>query len=224
MPRLKDRNRQIPNGLTFYQPETKWQPTRFASFQSICQSLLSHRQANAYMAQQHGWMMTLPQVMDEVDVFNAMICEKMGWTDYITADGGQPSPSPFHRSNQWMRRSESLAAGAKTLVDWISSGAEAVSSEKSSARAAICVGCPKNVRGDLTSFFTRPAAEAIRAAISSKNEMKLSTPDDENLSICDACGCVLKLKVHLPLERIKSNMDDATKAELDPRCWVLKET
>jgi hypothetical protein len=49
---LKSRDRQIPNGLKFLQPETNWQPARFASFNVIVNSLINHRKSNPHLIAQ----------------------------------------------------------------------------------------------------------------------------------------------------------------------------
>lgn len=114
-------------------------------------------------------------------------------------------------------------AGADTLVDWIASGAEAVPGEKSAERALVCSSCPKNGQGDLLSYFTRPAAEAIRRTVQRKLEMQLTTPSDDTLGICTVCDCPLKLKVHLPIENIGKKLAAVTRSELPEWCWIRKE-
>jgi len=233
MPRLANRQKQIPNGLKFYQPETKWSPRPFASFQGIVESLIAHRKANPYLTTLHGWSVDPVVVADEVDAFNAAICERMGWTDYLgtgqSAGGGQPVAAPFTgpvqtRGQTLLRRAANVAVGVETLVEWISSGSEAVPSELSEKRAAVCVNCPQNERGDLLRWFTKRAATAIKAAVESRKAMNLSTTQDEKLGMCNACGCELHLKVHLPLSRIKSRMTKEVSDALDANCWIRNES
>lgn len=96
MPFLKNRQTQIPNGLSFYQPQTGWTPRPHSSFQGIVEALMAHRQGNAYLAQKHGWAMDRKAVEDEVDQWNAAVCAANGWSDYITETGpGRPVRSPF---------------------------------------------------------------------------------------------------------------------------------
>lgn len=222
MPRLRNRQRSIPNGLTFIQPQTNWQPRKGSSFQGIVESLIAHRRANPRFN-----LSTDPAaVADEVDAFNAAICERMGWNDYIIsgADGGQPAAVPFPdpKGKSLLNQVGNVVAGSETIVDWIKSGAEAVPEPKSTARAKICVTCPKNTtEGGLLRWFTKPAAAAIKAAVASRKGFNLSTPVDDKLGVCSACSCELHLKVHLPLERIKPHMDIAVLEALDERCWIL---
>lgn len=225
MPRLKNRQISRPGGgLSFYQPETKWSPRANSSFQGIVEALIAHRRGNPYLTQQHGWSTDRAAVEDEVDAFNAAICEQMGWTDYIMAAGGQPAQAPFARlqSPPILHHVKNVVAGSETLVDWIKSGAEAVDPTLAEKRAITCATCPKNESGDLLRWFTKPAAAAIKAAVESRKGMNLSTTMDDKLGVCSACGCELHLKVHLPLERIKTGMSAETMAALDERCWITK--
>lgn len=224
MPRLIDRNRQIPNGLTFLQPQTKWQPPRFASFNTICQGLQSHRQGNPELAAKYGWATDLPTIEREVDYYNALICKQMGWTDYYVDDGGAAPPPPKSIAPaSLLSRAGQLAVGARTIIEWIRSGAEAVPEAQANKRAGRCVNCPKHGTGDLSSYFTVPAVAAIQGAINQRRDWKLSTVFDDKLQVCEGCYCPMKLKVHMPLAAILKEMPEETKKELVPECWILTE-
>lgn len=220
MVRLKDRNRQIPNGLTFYQPETGWRPGNYSSFDAIVRGCIGMRGANTFLAQRNGWSLDYDTVANEVDLYNATLCQQNGWWDYIIGDGSPPPSSPH---SSWLSGVKNAAVGAKTLVEWIKNGAEAVSKELSNQRALTCVTCPQNKAGDYTRFFTEPVAEAIRAEVSKRKMMELSTDQDDHINVCDACGCPLKLKVHMPVDQIRKKMPQNTKDLLDKRCWILNE-
>jgi hypothetical protein len=227
MVRLIDRNRQIPNGMTFYQPETKWTPRTWAGFNEIVTSLIAHRKSNTFLMSKHGWPVDQVTVENEVDLFNARICHNMGWTDYYTSDGGAP-PAPFLFPPQAQvmplsgKLSQLVAAGP-TLVEWITSGAEAVSQELSNKRAEICSRCPMNGKGDWTAFFTVPVSNAIRDALNSRRSMNLSTPYDPMLGVCQACDCPLPLKIHMPIDKIKSKMKPEAYDALVGECWIRNE-
>lgn len=196
-----------------------------ASFETIVAAIIAHRKANPWLIEKHKWPIEPEDVRNELDAYNAKICSDMGWSAYISGAAATPQPAnPQTPLPQTIgRRAANVVAGAETLVDWIGDGAHAVSPEQSSGRAAVCVGCPKNNPGDLLSFFTRPAAEAIRRTIAKKNEMKLSTPSDEKLGVCDVCDCPLKLKVHLPVDFIRARLSQAVRSELPAHCWMVKE-
>lgn len=229
MPFLKNRQTQIPNGLSFYQPQTGWTPRPHSSFQGIVEALMAHRQGNAYLAQKHGWAMDRKAVEDEVDQWNAAVCAANGWSDYITETGpGRPVRSPFSSQDQPyqfppFQQLRQVAAGGKIIVEWIASGEEAVPKDKAEGRAAVCCACPMNERGDWTRFFTIPVSEAIRHEMSKRREWNLSTSKDGELHVCTACSCPLPLMVHVPLEIKLKAMNQQTRDALHKDCWIRKE-
>jgi len=225
MPRLVSRNKPIPNGLRYYQAEIKFEARQNMSFQGLVQALIYARAANPHLVQKHGWSLDYDTVANEVDSFNAKICAEMGWHDYIT--DGEPTGGnrqPFHQPPQSRPGPLQVAAGAKPVVEWLMSGAEAVSQEQANQRAAVCAECPLNEKGDFTRWFTVPVAEAIRQALNARRSMKLSTTHDEALQICSACLCPLKLKVHMPIDRIWPKLSQESKESLHPKCWILAES
>lgn len=218
MIRLVDRNRQIPGGLKFLEPATKWQPVPWSSFSTIVDGLVNHRRANAYMAAKNKWNLERRAVEDEVDEYNAKICQEHGWTNFIVDHGGGgldlKSRSPHSPVSV-------AVAGVKLLTEWLGEGGKPVAKEESERRALICSDCPQNQKGDWTRWFTKPASELIRKQLSMRNEMALTTSTDESLGVCNACGCPLKLKVHCPMVHIEHHMSAEVEKSLDPRCWIL---
>jgi hypothetical protein len=222
--RLKNRNKQIPNGFKFLQPETGWSPPSYSSFNQIVMGLISHRRGNPHLAAKNNWAMETAGIEAEVEAYNVKVCQQHGWKDFITegASVAHPKQSPPPSLLQLGKR---LVAGAKTLaVDWLASGAEAVAPALSADRAAICASCPQNQGGDVSAFFTVPVATAIRAALNLRSEWKLKTPHDDALGVCAACSCPLLLKVHLPIKDIAGRIPAESRAALDPRCWILAES
>lgn len=232
MLRLKDRQRQIPNGFRFYLPELKWSaPANFPSFSVVCAAVGSVVKSNPYLAQKNQWPTRPEAIADWVDFYNATLCAKMGWDDYIITDAGgsvPKAPPPHQQASLASLRSaaaaaKELVAGAKTLMEWDESGEPPVPPEQSLARAIVCSDCPKNEKGDFTTWFTVPAAELIRRRIEKAQQRNLTTPRDELLNLCSACHCPLKLKVHVPLSWITKRLAPEQRARLDPRCWILHE-
>lgn len=222
MARLKDRNRFPPNGFRFYQPETRWEGPRHTSFSVLVNAIIAHRKGNLALAQKHGWNTVYDAVADELDAYNTKLCQQMGWNDFITEGGGQAAEAaPFPRPLP--NRLKSVAAGGSVLVEWIKDGHEAVDRETSNKRASICAVCPRNGKGDFTRWFTVPVSEAIRAEINRKEQMRLSTQFDEQIEVCEACLCPLKLKVHMPIGRIRNNLSPESHNDLHPSCWILHE-
>jgi hypothetical protein len=224
MARLTSRQKFIPGGFKFYDPHLKWTAPANASFQVICDGLRNVRMANPGVTKANNLSTDANQIADEVDFFNASICERMGWNDYITgAQGGSAAPFPQPPPRSLPQRLQSVAAGAKTIVEWITSGAEAVPQEQANARASVCSGCPLNDASDFTKLFTVPVSAAIHEALNARRDMKLETPYDGSLHVCSACLCPMKLKVHVPFEKFYSKMSQETKDALHESCWIRSE-
>lgn len=234
MARLKSRQMQIPNGYRFVQPETNWQPRRYSSFDSIVTSLISHRKGRPDLMAKHNWSIDYDVVAEEVERFNVNRCQKHGWNNYLDeADfggGAPPKQMPLSQADQRQvsaaaGRVTKIWAGVKTLNEWIDSGEAPVDQELSNSRALVCSKCPKNGEGDMTSWFTRPAAAAIKRQIEKLEHKKLSTPYDSAINICEVCLCPMRLKVFTPIKFIKAHITDAVFDELprSPRCWMIDE-
>jgi hypothetical protein len=234
MLRLKDRQKQIPNGFKFYLPELKWHaPGNFPSFTRVCDALQQVVRANPFLAKKHKWPTDRTAIENWVDLYNATLCAQMGWDEYIARPehATVPKSSPLHQ--QLTLRSlanaaasaKSLVAGAKTLTEWIESGEGAVSAELSTHRAIVCSKCRLNEAGDFTKWFTVPAAELIRRQVQKAEKRQLTTPRDDQLNICTACHCPLKLKVHVPIQWIRTRLTPEQKEKLKGgnECWILNE-
>jgi len=233
--RLKSRQTQIPNGYKFIQPETGWQAPRFASFAVIVQNLIAHRKSRPDLVAQHGWPIDIDNVGNELEQFNVRLCLQHGWTDYLDGlMGGEgaipkskpPSQSEIAQVSAAGAKAVKIWAGVRTLNDWIDSGEPPVPQDQSTARALKCSTCVKNTKGDFTSWFTKPAAGAIKRQIEQLQERKLSTPHDLVINVCETCLCPLKLKVHTPLPFIKAHMSETVLRDLqavDTGCWVVDE-
>lgn len=247
MPRLKNRQKQIPNGFRFTDPVTKWRARPFTSFHSIVDQLITARTGNPALAEKHGWKMDRASVEDEVDSFNALICQKMEWWDFI--EGGEaggsavpfrgrtPIQLPSNRANAGVVAGvKNIGAGIGLVVDWIGEDLMPVAIEEAERRASICaistnppdndgkikLGCPQNQDPNFLQKLSGAAAEEIRLLIGVKNNLELATRYDDKLHTCQACECYLKLKVWSPLDLILKRTSEETKAKLDPRCWILR--
>lgn len=224
MPKLISRQKYVPGGFKFYQPEIKFTAPANASFDIIVQAIIAARKANPHLLQKHGWPTEYNAVADELDFFNAKICEQMGWNDYITGSGGGGVPFPQHLPQAHPSPSlRKVVAGAKALVKWLASGADAVPAELANKRGETCAACPLNERGSWERFFTVPVSEAIRGALNQRQGMKLSTTSDEKLGVCTACLCPIKLKVHLKLSEILPELSAEARGNLDKACWITSE-
>jgi hypothetical protein len=217
--------------MKFYQPETKFH-TRPGSFNNVVDQVIMMRNANPALTKAKGWSTDFNTVANEVDAFNAAICERMGWTTYITQPSAAAPPSPKFKALSPQSESQISAAagvvkkvwqGVKSLNEWLESKEPAVPQEQAEARAATCAACTLNGKGGLEEWFTKPAAMAIKHQFALLSERKLQTSQDEQLNVCKGCLCPLRLKVHTPLKFITGQMGDETRRALDPGCWILAE-
>jgi hypothetical protein len=98
--RLKDRNRQIPGGFRYYQPETRFFPTPWSSFDSCVAQIIAHRQGNLWLVERNGWSLDPAQVSAELDAFNTKLCAEMNWMDYLAqGDPGSYSAPVYTDAN-----------------------------------------------------------------------------------------------------------------------------
>lgn len=237
MLRLRNRNAPIPNGNQFYDPVLQYRARPNMSFQGICEGLRIARLANPGLTKARKLATEPKQIEAEVDLYLATVCKSMGWNDFILeGDGGSPAPFPQGRnrppvtSRQQVQQRSSLgqklsnvAAGSEVIIDWIASGAEAVPQEQANNRAEVCSKCPLNGKGGWETWFTVPASNAIRAALLKKEGMKLSTPFDAELGVCEACSCPMKLKVWIKFAEFFPKMTQEAKDALDKGCWIRSE-
>jgi hypothetical protein len=234
MPRLLDRNKQVPYGLKFQIPGTKWTHPTMVSFDTIVRSAILFLQGNPHVAQRLGWDISFEAIADRVDEYNALIMEKTGWPQYLldpSGSGGASQPAPFPHQQTYQpphrslgQRLANVAAGGDVVVDWIKSKEEAVPADVSGLRASVCAGCRFNQKGDLLRFFTLPLAEAVRKSMMLARDWKMSTPADHLLGVCEVCDCPMRLKVHMPLKRVVEGTKPEIFAQLPAWCWIKKES
>lgn len=118
---------------------------------------------------------------------------------------------------------KNVAGGAKNPLKWAISGRAPVDKSKSTARAGTCIGCPLNGHGELTEWFTIPAAQFLKKVIESRHKLEMETFYDAALGVCEPCHCVLVLKVHEPIDLVQKGLKPRQKAKLWENCWILRE-
>lgn len=227
--RLKSHSESCPNGFLYQQTQTGWKSWEHApisrwDWNALVSAVQQHRQANP----KFGLPTDTAAIERELDYVNALRVNAMrGGHIYVTDDERPPPPKSLaSRLSQLASVAAGVGkvrAGALTLLDWNLSENPPVAPELAFGRANVCVKCPLNGQGDLTRWFTVPIAEQIRRAMERRFEMKLETPNDSKLGVCDACTCPLTLKVWCPIDFIQQRMPADVKNDLDPGCWILKE-
>lgn len=110
------------------------------------------------------------------------------------------------------------------LTSWLADGAPLVNAELATARGEICAKCPLNVEPNWAEKISKmPVAGVIKQLMEKKHDLKIGVAIERELSICKACGCVLRLKIHEPISYITQHTDPTTIHKFDPACWITKE-
>lgn len=232
--RLKSRTKSNPYHFKFFQAQTGWEswkasPASEWDFGLLCRELQNHRKANP----RFNLPTDMATIEAEVDLACAKGCMSIpGAEIYVIEEYGGSSPAPKVPTPQQQSqvrvaaaRASKIWSGLRTTDDWIDSSEPPVSQEQSNKRASICAECPKNGKGDWTTWFTAPAAEAIKRQVEKLHARKLSTVYDASIQTCTICLCPLHLKVHTPIEFIRKHTKPEVIQELrgGKSCWVVSE-
>ena len=102
----------------------------------------------------------------------------------------------------------------QTRAAWVGAGGHPVPKHHAQFRADICVQCPMNKEKPIYEMLAAPVALLAKRQIALKNKMNLRVDGEKSLHVCDACDCILKLKVWVPIEFIDANH------EFHPSCWI----
>jgi hypothetical protein len=236
--RLKSRNSPFPpHGFQFFQPQIpKGTYSAMLGFDIVVNEIIALRKANP----RFGLATDKATVGDELDAFNAKRLESMpGGDAYIIDDTGGPPPKFKARSLPTPQSARgAVSAGIKSVgpglkrlevgigvwMDWLGRGLAPVDHDLAEKRAAICAVCPLNQKPSTPlQWIYSKAKYPISAFMQIKNDRDIKTSLDAKLFNCQACDCVLALKVHCPLDVILEREKPEHLARLDPRCWILKE-
>lgn len=100
------------------------------------------------------------------------------------------------------------------VEEWLRSGMQFVPQQQAEARAAVCASCPLNVEVG----GCKGCAGVLKKTLELVNK---TTSRDDQLENCGACGCVLRAKVHMPLEFNLTSQPPGT--EYPEHCWMEQE-
>lgn len=220
-------------GWKFRQPETGWvaPSPKSSNFEETAQLIRQHRLANP------GYQLdaTIQAARADLENFTAQRIldeapdQAEKWVQPIDEEAvqkktGPPAikTSPFRQAVgaalvAAIRRLRQDAKGARVLVEWLGSGGEPVAPERANARATVCTTCPHNVAGHK---FESAVAETIRRHEEARHKLTLATDSDPHLNTCEKCGCYLKLKIWMPIEKI---LRDKPPEDLPDFCWIKRE-
>jgi hypothetical protein len=119
-----------------------------------------------------------------------------------------------------MNSIKQLWGGAVEIFEWLRAGGHVVTFKEAQWRTNVCNTCSKNVEvGKLKLFI----AWFVRKALEIKNRTNLRTRDAGSLGQCQDCGCVLRILVLEPQDRIEPFLDDEDRGRLPKFCWKLKK-
>lgn len=117
-------------------------------------------------------------------------------------------------------RVKQTANGARILFEWLGDDQKVVDKELAQSRADICKRCPKNQPG---SIFTKAVAWAIKEQTDLKNDLQLRVEGEKSLHACQICTCWLRLKIWLPIEKLRKEETDEEKSRWPTWCWLRNE-
>lgn len=120
-------------------------------------------------------------------------------------------------------------AGLQTLSDWLGEGGIPVEPTTSAVRALACTSgnegraCPHNRSPNFLESAKGEIADQIRKQLEIKHRLKISTPLDHSLFMCDVCGCHLPLKVQTPLKHLAAHTEEKKLSQFPGYCWLRIE-
>lgn len=220
-------------GWAFYQPQTGFNANPHNGFNDTVNQIIAHRRANA----RFNLPTDIATVERELEAYTeARLLKIPGGDAFLIPNSsppqgsfpfpplprrvaGEPDAQPVGARGEGAK----VKAGVSVIAEWLGKGLKPASVELATKRASICASCPKNVPASGFQHLTDVAAKTIGVLMQAKSDLKLKTPYDDKLNICDPCGCTVALKIWSPLDIVWKHMDSETVEKLDPACWQLSE-
>jgi hypothetical protein len=103
----------------------------------------------------------------------------------------------------------------QTVKSTIAAGGKLVSQEEAERRASICAKCPLNQEG-LTNCISCKGKSIIADMLGFS--IGRSTPIDDQLKVCNVCGCANKIKIWFPRESMLHK--DLEPLWPETGCWM----
>lgn len=207
-------------GWIYFCPQTGWSAPspKSSTFSQTVQLIIKHRRENPAMMIRHRWSIDPSAVGMELEMFTRLRI-------------GAPLPQPiaptfagsFSALNASVSDIKKLAAGAGLLVAFDASGLPPVAAELSTKRAAVCAACPLNSNSKFEQWRTIPSANSLAARLTRLEALRLKTPSDVSLGLCEATYCPSAKLVHVPMEVISRRLKEDVRSGLASECWILKE-
>src|SRR6185369_4470054 len=213
-----------PGGWCFRQPEFGDWTVQHPISKTLNQAVLdvvAVRKKNIAITTKNKLSTSPEAVKTEVVRFNR---KRLG----LNPDGAAPPFPESHRSfvqgavgavADRLTALQRAAQNTAVPIEWFKNGGMPVARELANKRAAICVVCPKHEKGE---WYTVAAGEVIKKTIEVRSDIKLETDYDAQLQSCGVCGCLLRAKVHTPLNVIVEKTKPEVMAKFPPNCWITK--
>lgn len=210
-----------PGGWQFTQPQTGWSnPFPLSTtFDGTVLKIEEMRRKNPAICLRHRLPFDRPSIAKELE-------------NYTRRRLGMPLPTPPAPTMLVTGFSspivgdvsavKKLASGSGLLMEWDASGAGTVAQEEANARAKVCSECPLNNVANYEHWQKIPAATAIKSRIARLNGLKLSTPYDQKLGLCDGTYCPTAYLVHAPKVILDKRVGAKIRPGLNANCWILK--
>lgn len=107
------------------------------------------------------------------------------------------------------------------LTSWLGEGAKVVDKPTAEARSQVCLSCPMHTAAHA---LEESAANVVLGILRIKNQAELVLENEHRLAMCSVCGCVLRLKLWLPIDKIKLETSVEEFNRLWKNCWIKLET
>lgn len=225
---LRNKHDAIPNGFQFFQPQTNWNvPDPWRSFDSVVQQITEHRRANPRFELPTDY----DTVARELEIFNVERLRGMPGTEHFLVSGEPGPPASFPKALAIRPRASAeagvaagvvakVSTGISTIIGWIGSGLKPAPVALATSRAEVCSTCEFNVPEGV---LAGAAGDALKSIMDARAQMKLSTPFDDKLGVCNRCDCSLKAKVFAPMEHIQKGHAKEVADSLPAWCWIKRQ-
>ncbi len=183
-----------PNGFRYVFPETG-HIVHAWDFDSWVQSAKNHLQTN-----------NLPEPSDLAETMQEQLCQTLepGWCSFDDPNRIRPSTSL-----SW----NDVSTALQTFSRWIASGCGFVSQTEADRRALVCSRCYLNVNVEGCAGCQKLVQEVIG---------QRKSKYDFALKSCGVCHCVLRAKVHFPID-ILSKENNRLQEQYPNFCWMKQD-
>lgn len=227
MARLKSRTLFPPNGFQMTFPQAGQKGNFIGSFSEVVTQTMNFLRKNPALVAKHGWPTEIHAVEAWVDEENARRMLAHGWVSFVQEAPVEKKTSAQSANRQSLFRSAlNVAAAVKSAAiaykDLFSNGP--VPAEFAEKRAATCVNCPLNdTEHSIADHFKEAMAAEVMSLIQMTRDMNMSTSLDDQLGVCTSCGCPLKAKVHVRIEKVIAGVKPEIVEALPDYCWIKKK-